>query len=104
MAYRVCNGLFYKKPFLLLMCCKKGFLLFLLSASFFIFPYTIWYTETNLILNNERNRKMTTTITLIATAAMGLESIVAKGVRQIGYPDEVENGRIRFNAPMPAIP
>src|SRR5699024_5599977 len=47
---------------------------------------------------------MTTTITLIATAAMGLESIVAKEVRQMGYPVEVENGRIRFNAPISAIP
>src|SRR5699024_10120073 len=41
---------------------------------------------------------------LIATAAMGLESIVAKEVRQMGYPVEVENGRIRFNAPISAIP
>src|SRR5690625_7069634 len=47
---------------------------------------------------------MTTTITLIATAAMGLESIVAKEVRQLGYPVEVENGRVRFNAPLSAIP
>src|SRR5690625_1707419 len=47
---------------------------------------------------------MTTTITLIATAAMGLESIVAKEVRQMGYPVEVENGRVRFNAPISAIP
>jgi|SRR5690625_3891835 len=47
---------------------------------------------------------MTTTITLIATAAMGLESIVAKEVRQLGYPVEVENGRVRFNAPISAIP
>lgn len=47
---------------------------------------------------------MTTTITLIATAAMGLESVVAKEVRQLGYPVEVENGRVRFHAPISAIP
>src|SRR5699024_3878201 len=35
---------------------------------------------------------------------MGLESIVAKEVRQLGYPVEVENGRVRFNAPISAIP
>src|SRR5699024_4266582 len=47
---------------------------------------------------------MTAHITLIATAAMGLESIVANEVRQLGYPVEVENGRVRFHAPVSAIP
>lgn len=47
---------------------------------------------------------MTTNITLIATAAMGLESVVAYEVRQLGYPVEVENGRVRFDAPISAIP
>ena len=33
---------------------------------------------------------------LIATAAMGLEALVANEVRSLGYECEVENGRIIF--------
>ncbi len=33
---------------------------------------------------------------LIATAAMGLEALVAKEVRALGYECEVENGKIIF--------
>lgn len=44
-------------------------------------------------------------VTLIATAAMGLESIVANEVRDLGYKDvKVENGRIIFTADVSAIP
>jgi len=43
-------------------------------------------------------------VTLIATAAMGLESIVAGEVKQLGYEVEVENGKIIFTAPLSAIP
>ncbi|MFC3038895.1 class I SAM-dependent RNA methyltransferase [Virgibacillus xinjiangensis] len=43
-------------------------------------------------------------VTLIATAAMGLEAIVAEEVRQLGYEVEVENGRVVFEAPLSAIP
>ncbi|WP_408006475.1 class I SAM-dependent RNA methyltransferase [Pseudalkalibacillus sp. A8] len=44
-------------------------------------------------------------ITLIATAAMGLESIVANEVRQLGYENvQVENGRIIVEADERAIP
>src|SRR5690625_4488700 len=43
-------------------------------------------------------------VTLIATAAMGLESIVANEVRQLGYDVKVENGRVLFDAPLSAIP
>lgn len=35
---------------------------------------------------------------------MGLESVVANEVKQLGYPVEVENGRVRFRAPVSAIP
>ena len=31
---------------------------------------------------------------LIATAAMGLEALVAKEVRSLGYECEVENGKV----------
>ncbi|MBM7552514.1 THUMP domain-containing class I SAM-dependent RNA methyltransferase [Thalassobacillus pellis] len=44
-------------------------------------------------------------VTLIATAAMGLESIVANEVRNLGYEDvEVDNGRVTFDADVSAIP
>ncbi len=36
---------------------------------------------------------------LIATAPMGLESIVARELKELGYSDmEVENGRVTFAA------
>lgn len=47
---------------------------------------------------------MTKEVTLIATAAMGLEAIVAKEVRQLGYDVRVENSRVIFKAPVSAIP
>ncbi|AIF43605.1 class I SAM-dependent RNA methyltransferase [Virgibacillus sp. SK37] len=43
-------------------------------------------------------------VTLIATAAMGLEAVVAKEVKQLGYEAEVENGKVIFEAPVSAIP
>lgn len=43
-------------------------------------------------------------VTLIATAAMGLESVVANEVKQLGYDVNIENGRVLFNAPLSAIP
>ncbi|MBP1967909.1 putative N6-adenine-specific DNA methylase [Virgibacillus natechei] len=43
-------------------------------------------------------------VTLIATAAMGLESVVANEVKQLGYEATVENGRVLFEAPISAIP
>lgn len=47
---------------------------------------------------------MTENITLIATSAMGLESVVANEVRKLGYDVEVDNGKITFDAPISAIP
>ncbi|SDQ55435.1 putative N6-adenine-specific DNA methylase [Virgibacillus subterraneus] len=47
---------------------------------------------------------MTQEVTLIATAAMGLESVVANEVKQLGYKVEVENGKVVFQAPVSAIP
>lgn len=43
-------------------------------------------------------------VTLIATSAMGLESVVAKEVRALGYEPVVENGKVQFKAPITAIP
>lgn len=40
---------------------------------------------------------------LIATAAMGLEAVVAKEVRDLGYECTVENGRVRFQGDELAI-
>lgn len=47
---------------------------------------------------------MTQNVTLIATAAMGLESVVANEVKQLGYEAVVENGKVIFEAPISAIP
>ncbi|WP_058307615.1 THUMP domain-containing class I SAM-dependent RNA methyltransferase [Gracilibacillus massiliensis] len=47
---------------------------------------------------------MKKTVKLIATAAMGLESLVAKEVRQLGYQEvTVENGKVIFEADHQAI-
>lgn len=43
-------------------------------------------------------------IRLLATAAMGLESIVAQELKQLGYEVEVENGKVLFTASPAAIP
>lgn len=43
-------------------------------------------------------------VKLLATAAMGLESIVANEVRELGYEVEVDNGKVIFEAPISAIP
>ncbi|MFZ7102033.1 MAG: THUMP domain-containing class I SAM-dependent RNA methyltransferase [Peptococcaceae bacterium] len=43
-------------------------------------------------------------ITLIATAAFGLEAVVANEVKQLGYTDaEVENGKVTFNGELQDI-
>ncbi|MGP4060040.1 THUMP domain-containing class I SAM-dependent RNA methyltransferase [Halobacillus sp. H74] len=48
---------------------------------------------------------MSQNVTLIATAAMGLEAIVGKEVKALGYEDvQVENGRVFFEADVSAIP
>jgi putative N6-adenine-specific DNA methylase len=43
------------------------------------------------------------TYTLIATAAMGLEAIVAREVKDLGYECEVENGKVIFKGDETAI-
>ena len=40
---------------------------------------------------------------IIATSAMGLEALVAKEVRALGYECEVENGRISYKGDALAI-
>ena|SRR5690625_4261858 len=47
---------------------------------------------------------MNTEVMLVATSAMGLESIVAREVKQLGYEPKVDNGKISFTAPLIAIP
>src|SRR5690625_4495161 len=47
---------------------------------------------------------MAKTVTLMATSAMGLEAIVAKEVRELGYEPKVDNGKVTFEAPLSAIP
>lgn len=43
-------------------------------------------------------------VNLIASTAMGLETIVASEVKNLGYDVQVENGKVRFEAPVSAIP
>lgn len=43
-------------------------------------------------------------VKLVATAAMGIESLVAHEVRALGYDPTVENGKVIFEAPVSAIP
>ena len=48
---------------------------------------------------------MVQSITLISTAAMGLESVVAQEVKALGYTGaQTENGRVSFTADVSAIP
>ncbi|UOQ42750.1 class I SAM-dependent RNA methyltransferase [Halobacillus salinarum] len=48
---------------------------------------------------------MSQQVTLIATAAMGIEASVAREVKALGYQDvQVENGRVVFTADASAIP
>lgn len=42
-------------------------------------------------------------ITLIATAAMGLEALVAREIRNLGYECEVDNGKVTFQGDESAI-
>jgi putative N6-adenine-specific DNA methylase len=47
---------------------------------------------------------MRTSVELIATAAFGLEAVVAREVRNLGYPEvQVENGRVTFAGDLAAI-
>jgi putative N6-adenine-specific DNA methylase len=44
-------------------------------------------------------------MTLLATAAFGLEAVVARELKDLGYPEtQVENGRVMFKADLAAIP
>ena len=46
---------------------------------------------------------MKPTFKLIATAAAGLEAVVGRELRDLGYDCQVENGRVRFEGPLSAI-
>ena len=46
---------------------------------------------------------MKTNFTLIATAAAGLEAVVGRELRDLGYDCQVENGRVRFDGDLLAI-
>ncbi|HFI0151013.1 TPA: class I SAM-dependent RNA methyltransferase [Streptococcus suis] len=46
---------------------------------------------------------MKKTFTLVATAAAGLEAVVGREIRGLGYDCQVENGRVRFEGGVEAI-
>ena len=39
---------------------------------------------------------MKETFTLVATAAAGLEAVVGRELRELGYDTQVENGKVNF--------
>lgn len=47
---------------------------------------------------------MKNTVKLIATSAFGLESVVAREVKALGYEPQTENSKVIFEAPISAIP
>lgn len=51
----------------------------------------------------QRRENQLSSVTLIATAAMGIESLVNREVKQLGYETTVDNGKVTFNAPINAI-
>jgi putative N6-adenine-specific DNA methylase len=51
----------------------------------------------------KRKDEMMTTHRLVATSAMGLESIVADEVKKLGYETQTENGKIYFEGDERAI-
>ena len=46
---------------------------------------------------------MKETFTLVATAAAGLEAVVGRELRELGYDTQVENGKVRFQGDVRAI-
>jgi putative N6-adenine-specific DNA methylase len=56
--------------------------------------------EIKIMINGVTNLS---TYTLIATAAMGLEAIVAKEVKELGYECQVDNGKVIFKGDETAI-
>ncbi len=46
---------------------------------------------------------MKTNFKLVATAAAGLEAVVGREIRDLGYDCQVENGRVRFDGDLSAI-
>ena len=46
---------------------------------------------------------MKETFTLVATAAAGLEAVVGRELRELGYETQVENGKVRFQGDVRAI-
>ena len=46
---------------------------------------------------------MKETFTLVATAAAGLEAVVGRELRELGYDTQVENGKVRFQGGVCAI-
>lgn len=53
--------------------------------------------------NAGKGENMTNNYTIVATAAMGLEAIVAKEVKALGYDAKVENGKVIFKGDESAI-
>lgn len=55
------------------------------------FPF-LTYTS----IHSHKGESIMTTYSLLATCASGLEALVAKELKQLGYTTQTENGRVRF--------
>ncbi|RKD69473.1 putative N6-adenine-specific DNA methylase [Sinobaca qinghaiensis] len=65
--------------------------------------HNIWFEKAAVQATGEIN--MEQNVTIIATSTMGLEAIVAKEVKDLGYANtQIENGKVIIEAPLSAIP
>ena len=56
-----------------------------------------------MLSSKEIEIRMKSTFNLIATAAAGLEAVVGRELRDLGYDCQVENGRVRFSGDLTAM-
>ena len=56
-----------------------------------------------MLSSKEIEIRMKSTFNLIATAAAGLEAVVGRELRDLGYDCQVENGRVRFEGDLTAM-
>lgn len=56
-----------------------------------------------MLSSKEIEIRMKSTFNLIATAAAGLEAVVGRELRDLGYECQVENGKVRFSGDLTAI-
>ena len=83
---------FWNKTWLIENCIQVG-------AEKFSQPHFLKWTYRKVL----QDCKMKKEFNLIATVAAGLEAVVGREVRELGYDCQVENGRVRFQGDVRAI-